>query len=142
MPSRIDVLAMSFIETIRRVKEHMTGRDALEGGCTLVQLGLLWRISQVGNPTMKDVASFMRAAPPSATGVINGMVKAKLLKRAVDKGDRRSVRLRITPHGTRVLNCGWKMMLARMRKLLGTLSREDQSRLSLILARLSVAFTE
>lgn len=142
MPSRTDLLAMSFLETIRRVKEHLNSKNRLGGECTLMQLGLLWHITQAGNPTMKDVAAFLRVSPPSATGVIDAMVKAKLLERAADKGDRRSVRLRVTPHGSRVLARGWKMMLSRMRKLLSTLSKEDQSRLALILARLSVAFTE
>ncbi len=142
MPSRTDLLAMSFLETIRRVKEHLNSKNRLGGECTLMQLGLLWHITNAGNPTMKDISAYLRVSPPSATGVIDSMVKAGLLDRTVDEGDRRSVRLRVTKRGSRVLTRGWKMMLSRMRKLLSTLSKEDQSRLAVILARLSVAFAE
>jgi DNA-binding MarR family transcriptional regulator len=133
---------MSFLDTIRRVKEHMNDKNRLGGDCTLMQLGVLWFIAKAGSPTMKDIAAHLRVAPPSATGVIDGMVKAKLIARLADEGDRRSVRLHVTPLGERVLDRGWKKMLLRMRKLLSTLSKEDQTRLALILSRLSTAFTE
>lgn len=140
MPSRTDLLAMSFLQTMRGIKDYMNDKNRLGGQVTMMQLGVLWFITQAGNPTMKDVAEHLRCSPPSATGVVDSLVKAKFLARAADKGDRRSVRLTVTPLGARVLTRGWKLMLARMGKLLGKLSKGDQESLALILARLSSAF--
>jgi DNA-binding MarR family transcriptional regulator len=54
-------------------------------------------------PTIGDVASYLMLRHHSAVGLVDRAVKAGLLERHEDPGDRRIVRLRLTLHAARTL---------------------------------------
>ena len=61
-------------------------------------LGSLWN-----NPTtLGDLAGFTLYQQPTLTKIIDRMVKAGLVERRGDRGDRRKVRVGLTPHGKAV----------------------------------------
>jgi DNA-binding MarR family transcriptional regulator len=46
---------------------------------------------------MKDLSSYLRIAPPSATSVIEAMLAKDLVKRETSSKDRRTIRVVLTP---------------------------------------------
>ena len=52
---------------------------------------------------MHEVAQFLRVSPPSATSLVNTLVKQGEVRRVEDKNDRRTVRLEVTARGHKTL---------------------------------------
>jgi DNA-binding MarR family transcriptional regulator len=75
---------------------------------------------------MKEVSSFLRITPPSATALINGLVAAKFLERRADPDDRRSVRLRLTPKGRTFIGRRLAEVEQQMEHILGRLTTREQ----------------
>ncbi len=105
-------------------------------GFSLLQLETLRYIAENENPTMKDVADYLAVTPPSATALIELLVKSGKIKRLSTKGDRRVVCLSLTIGGKKALAAGFKEKTARMRALLETLSADDRKNLARILKNL------
>ncbi|MFA5854215.1 MAG: MarR family transcriptional regulator [Patescibacteria group bacterium] len=93
---------------------------------TLPRLIVLGYVRERGEPTMKEVASFLRITPPSATALINGLVAAKFLERRADHNDRRSVRLRLTPKGKMFIGRRFAEVEEQMEHILGRLTPKEQ----------------
>lgn len=53
--------------------------------------------------SMKEVAGFLAITPPSATALVNHLVKVGYAQRIADKLDRRSVHLQLTTKGKEIL---------------------------------------
>ena len=93
---------------------------------TLPRLIVLGYVRERGEPTMKEVASFLKVAPPSATTLINGLVTAKLLERKPDPDDRRSIRLRLTTKGRAFIGRRLAEVDRQMEQILGRLTAKEQ----------------
>lgn len=123
-----DELVPLILGVIRSVNSHLNKKhrqDMIE--FSPLQLRVLGYIRERKKPLMKDVADFMAITPPSATALINGMVKNKLLVRRFDSKDRRAVYLQITPKGERLFKKGFKEMIRHMRGLYRCLSRDEKT---------------
>ena len=79
---------------------------ALTEGFSASQLhiGTLRYIAEKKKPLMHEVAQFLRVSPPSATSIVNTLVKQGEVRRVEDKNDRRTVRLEITARGQKTLD--------------------------------------
>jgi MarR family transcriptional regulator, temperature-dependent positive regulator of motility len=67
---------------------------------------------------------------------IQNLLRRRLIRRAADSNDRRRYVLRLTAEGRRIFNETLPPMLERERRMLATLSRDEQQTLSKLLARL------
>jgi DNA-binding MarR family transcriptional regulator len=85
-------------------------------------------------PTMRDVANFLKIAPPSATELVNGFVKDSVIKRVADPKDRRIVRLSLSKKGIQFLKTTHLQREKAFASLLAPLSSKDSKELSRILA--------
>lgn len=74
-----------------------------ERGLTMSQLRLMYLIKQNGEPSIGDMAAEMRVRPATLTGVVQRLIKHRLVQRHHDTQDLRVVRLRLTAEGKRVL---------------------------------------
>lgn len=81
------------------------------------------------DPLMKDIADFLSITPASATSLIDGMVRDKILIRLLDKKDRRIVRLKITKKGEDIFSDGHKFMGTQMRKVICCLNKSEVKQL-------------
>src|ERR1700761_2643559 len=72
-------------------------KETLVLQCSMSHLEILQYIKDHTNPTMKELASHLGITPPSVTTMIDAMVEHKLVKRENAIGDRRSVRVILTP---------------------------------------------
>lgn len=93
---------------------------------TLPRLLVLGYVRERGEPTMKELSSFLRIAPPSATALTDGLVAAGLLARRPDVSDRRSIRLRLTTKGRTFISRRFAEVDREMAKILGRLTTKEQ----------------
>ncbi len=93
-----------------------------EAELTTSQLRLLVAIRQEPGATLTQLATLLRVSPPTASGLVDRLVRQDYVRRDVDPNDRRFVCHFLTDRGVSIL---------------GELEREGRLLLEVILARLS-----
>jgi len=134
MNKRIDRIVSLIFATRRMMheqKEHHKGKN-----CSFLHLITLGYIDQ-RKPLMKDIADFLGVAPPSATSLVNTLIKSELVHRAADTTDRRNVQILITKKGEKFLDAHKKLMAEKMRANLSQLSTSEQEQLENILTKIN-----
>ena len=91
-------------------------------------------------PTMKEIASSLLIALPSATSAINRLAKDGYLKRISDENDRRIVRLEITSKGKEMYDECYKDVLQKMEKILAPLSEKEVTEYASILSKIIASY--
>lgn len=120
----------------RRTLGDLYRKETLALQCSLSHLEILQYISEHKNPTMKELAGHLRITPPSVTTLIDSMVQHKLVKRENVAGDRRSVRVVLTPQAKKLHVSLQKKKTALLTTLLKKLSVEQKQQLSEIIRAL------
>lgn len=97
------------------------------------QCEILAYVREHDSPSMQQLAKRFNITAPSATSLVEGLVRGKCLRRERDRTDRRSIRVVLTPAGKRTAT-----LLARRRKevigkMIAGLSPADRRELSRIL---------
>ena len=85
---------------------------------------------------MKELAGFLFITPPSVTSLINNLVKQGMIKRAIDKKDRRILRLTITEKGKIILKIADQFLMKNIGENFKVLSCAEQSRLISIIEKI------
>jgi DNA-binding MarR family transcriptional regulator len=96
---------LRFRTSLRRFL-HWSEEQAEKAGLTPAQHQLLLAIrghEGEAGPTIGEVAGYLLLRHHSAVGLVDRAAKAELVERLEDGGDRRVVRLRLTPLGARLL---------------------------------------
>jgi DNA-binding MarR family transcriptional regulator len=98
-----------------------------EKGLTTEQYAVLVTIKYLGDPVrVTDVAQWIGRRTNSVSMMVDRMIEAGLLRRAREKGNRRTVRLTMTSKGEEALKpatlAGWEFI----QKILSPLSYEDK----------------
>ena len=104
---------------------------------SMLKLKTLDYIAEQHNPLMKDVAAHLCITPPSATSLVDGLVKSKLLARHLDTTDRRLIRLLLTPQGRTALDRGHTELARRMEQPLKALNAKEQEALITIIKKIT-----
>lgn len=131
--SRISQI-INLIFTVRRI---MHGQINEKKKCAVPFLHLIaLRYVFEEKPSMKDVADFLSITPPSATSLIDTLIKLGLVERKEDENDRRVVKIVITQKGEDYFKKGAHSMAKEMRKALEKLTKEEQKDLAVILQKL------
>lgn len=130
----MDEIISLFFAIGRQMRE---GAQASASGvsCSLLHFHTLHYIKEHEKPLMHDVARHLLVTPPAATLLIEGLVKQKLIKRIVDKRDRRAVRLALTPQGKALLAHGIRAKTARFKKIFSVLSARERAGLVRVLKK-------
>ena len=74
---------------------------------TLTQLRLLLVLKSKGSSRMSDIAAVLGVALPTATGIVDNLVRKELAVREADPQDRRLVICRLSAQGQEVINRLW-----------------------------------
>ena len=93
-------------------------------------------IATAKNPTMQDVAAYLRVRAPSATSLISNLAKSGFVSRQGEKGDRRVVRILLTKAGEKVLRDYAKTSATTMRKVFSKLDTKEVEQLTATVRRL------
>lgn len=131
-----DKIISAFFNAFRLFKQKLDLNNPLYH-LPMAQMETLRLIGEEESVPMKQVADFLAITPPSATVLINNLVKLGFVQRNSDKLDRRAVHLSLTKKGKVVLQEGIKQRCKRLMILLKNLSKTEQTQLLTILTKMS-----
>ncbi len=97
----------------------------LSSDLTVAQLRILLVLQSRGPTRMSDIASTLSVTLPSATGIVDNLVKKELVERETDPTDRRLVICKMSPAGQESINRLWSSGQFQMERLLDGLSLEQ-----------------
>jgi len=101
-----------------------------EYGLTTEQFAVLVSIEYLGEPArITDIARWLERSTNSISMIVDRMVKAGLLRRVRDKGDRRTVNTFITSKGNNALKPAARASWEVIQKIMSSLSYEDKGAL-------------
>jgi len=86
---------------------------------------------------MKDLAGQLYISPPSATSLVDELVKKRLAARSYDKKDRRLILISLTPKGKKGLEKSLKGKMEWIQNKIKLLTSKEQQNLLRILEKLA-----
>ena len=137
----IEQIISLFFTTSRLIYKQSKGKDRPDF-FSFLQLETLGYVKDNKKPLMKEVAGFLSITPPSATPLINRLVRLGMLERCFDKNDRRAIRLSITPKGQKMLKKEIEKISIQMQKTLVRLNHKEQKNLAEILQKVQRAYSD
>lgn len=123
-PQTVSALFNAFI----LLKNRLNFKNVLSQ-LPLAHMETMRLISQKKQILMKEVASFLEITPPSATVMINHLVKLGYIHRHSDMHDRRTIHLSLTKKGLAVMQKSIQERYKDLKKLISNLSTEEQIQL-------------
>jgi DNA-binding MarR family transcriptional regulator len=116
-----------------RSKVRSAGKS---GHNSWMRLETLRYIGEHRESTMRDIATYLRITAPSATSLIAGLARRKLIARERDKKDKRITRLRLSREGRAMLSAYEKGSSTLMKEVFSKLDAADIRELVRILKAL------
>jgi DNA-binding MarR family transcriptional regulator len=97
----------------------------LTSDMSVAQLRVLLLLHSEGPSRMGSIAAMLDIALPTATGIMDNLLKKKLVVRRTDPEDRRVVICALSARGQSVIDRMWKLGQFQMEKLLHGLSHDE-----------------
>lgn len=114
---RLHAAAIRLLRRVRR-EDHALGLNPARASALSVLV--------FGGPkTMGELAAAEAVTPATMSRIVGALVELGLVRRAVDRADRRVVRVRATAAGVRLLEAGRRRRIEAVTKLMAGLSAED-----------------
>ena len=126
----IDRIIESTYEFGRIMRQHMLCNPKTGEATNPLQLHALFLISEQEGMTMKELANLLHVSSPSATSLVNRLVKVQWVGRMHDDRNRKLVRLWLTPLGKRVLKEKHDQRRAAFRGIFSLLTSSEQLQLA------------
>lgn len=123
-------------ETLIAFRHKMTTlllNEAKDSKLSLSHFEILMHLAHKGEVTMKDIATWLNITPPSASTLIDVLVKKNLVTRVQSDNDRRTVHVTIKKEAYKLINEIHKKKMSIFKKILTKLSEEDKKDLVRIL---------
>lgn len=121
-----DELAARLRVAVTRLNRRL--RQETLTGVSPSQEAALATISRLGSPTLGELAQAEQVQPPTMTRVVATMEAAALVIREGDAGDRRVIRVRLTPEGRATLDRIRSLKNAYLAHQIGRLTAPERSR--------------
>jgi DNA-binding MarR family transcriptional regulator len=126
----------SLFFTTRQIIKAQLPKSGNSDPNTWLRFETLRFIGESGNPTMQDVAQYLRVKAPSATSLIAHLAKTGLIERKGEKGDKRIVRISLTARGKREVKNYTARCQSAMSKAFSKLDERELNGLVAILRHL------
>jgi len=97
----------------------------LSSDLTVAQLRVLLVLYTAGPSRMSSIASYLGIALSTATGIVENLVKKKLVRRGVASADRRLVICQLSVQGQELVNRLWRLSQFQIEKLLDGLTLDQ-----------------
>lgn len=133
----IDRVIESTYEFGRYMRQQMLTDTQAGHMINFLQLHALFIISESEGMTMKELAKALHVSSPSATSLVNRLVRTQWVGRMHDDRNRKLVRLWLTPLGKRILREKHDTRREALRHIFGLLSRSEQLQLARLHEKLS-----
>jgi DNA-binding MarR family transcriptional regulator len=98
---------LQMVEEIYKLIGPAVPEEWLSSELTVTQLRLLLMLHSFGPLRMSDIASKLLVSLPTATIIVNNLVRKDLVHREADPHDRRVVLCRLSPSGLALINKLW-----------------------------------
>lgn len=121
-----------FFNMGRNMRHHSPKHDPM----SLLKFETLRYVAEAKRIQMKEIANLLSITAPSATSLINGLVKTGALKRVHNDNDRRSVYLEITAEGKKFVEQGRKQLFTSVACCLNSLTSKEKESLITILEKI------
>ncbi|HEV7701994.1 MAG TPA: MarR family transcriptional regulator [Candidatus Paceibacterota bacterium] len=108
-------------------------KEGFKDDLTFSQVEVLRFVGQSGKKTMKNIADYLKVAPPSATEIISEMEKKNLVRRTSNKNDRRIVFITLSPRAKKLFSSLSKRKDAIFKKMTSKLLPRDRKTLERII---------
>lgn len=128
---------VSLIFTVRRAVLEQQRQGSATDPSSIIRAETLRHIAERPHIPMGEIAEHLCITPPSATALINSLVRSGHLTRVRDRNDRRLVRLAITPRGREAIRRTFNRVAAQMRGAFARLTERERRDLIRILEKLS-----
>lgn len=125
MPNAESKQVTDLLITLNRMLHEQIKRRVSKQPLSSVQVHALALIER-NKPLMRDLAQDLTITPPSATTLVNGLVRSKLVLRLPDPKDHRALHLKLTPHGTRVLKQRLEAVAEGMQNVMNSLKPHER----------------
>jgi MarR family transcriptional regulator, organic hydroperoxide resistance regulator len=130
-----------FFGAVRRARGR-AARERTPGALTLAQFQLLTAFEEEREMTVSELALAGGVAPPTATRTLTTLERDGIVERRASEIDRRSVLIRLTPEGRRLLRAKRKLVAAKQQTIFQTLSATERRQAESILRRLAAAMED
>lgn len=110
-------------------------RLARKDSCSFLGFQTLRYIKAKKDSSMRDVAAHFMITPPAATLLVEGLVEERLIARAVDTKDRRTIRLRVTAKGNALLEKNARHASRALARLFSGLTPGEQAAFASLLKK-------
>lgn len=132
-----DKIMLITYKIFRSVRKHSS--EATEANePSMLQLQAMLAVS-LNKTTMSEIAQELHIALPTATVLIERLVKAEYVVRGFDENDRRIIKISLTSLGREILQKTMKQKLERTKYILDLIPKDDKKTLLRILQNLQTA---
>jgi DNA-binding MarR family transcriptional regulator len=121
-----------FSQTTLLIKSRMRGLLPL----SVTQCQALGFIGREKSPTMLELAHYFQVTAPSATSLVDDLVKTGLIVRISDASDRRKVQLSLSPKGKKMYKTLTQKYAAILNEIVKVLNASDRKNLNRILEKI------
>lgn len=130
---KVDIQQLEHLSTVfNEVMTHIflsPGSNPSFNELTGAQKKILFFLSIEGPQKMSDIARQVSVTMSGATGIVDRLVKAGLVRRANDPSDRRVILIELTPAGRRIVQEIQKVHERRLEEVLENLDPEQRREL-------------
>lgn len=129
-----DQIMLLTYKIFRSVRKHASSESEANEP-SMLQLQAMLAIS-INKTTMSEIAQELHIALPTATVLIDRLVKADYAERGFDENDRRVIKISLTSLGKQILQKTMKQKLMRTKYILDLIPTNDKKTLLRILQNL------
>jgi len=137
-PKKIEYLISLFFNTGRLIKEQSCHNEDIDP-ISMLKIEAI-RLIEKEKPTMKRIAEYLHIKAPSATSLINGLVKMEYVKRVADPNDRRVVQMIVTDKGKNFFKKGVEQMNEKLKEVLLKLKQDQLDNFIQIMEEIKKAY--
>lgn len=105
-------------------------------GPSFLQLATLHFVIEQQKPSLREVAAYLKIKPPTASVLVEELVKGGLVTRAPDPDDARSVQLAVTRKGRALYRSQFRQRMLAMDTMLERLTPKELNHLSRMLNKI------
>ena len=127
----LDLFGDKFMELLPKLMHEFNSYESpyiTSGEITPLQLTVLNCLSTRGDCEMCKIAQALNVSFPTATGMMDRLVKSGFVKREHGQDDRRKVFVVITPKGRRITQDIFKRKRQALLKMFSCISSQERSR--------------
>ncbi|MFH1074369.1 MAG: MarR family transcriptional regulator [Candidatus Firestonebacteria bacterium] len=130
---RVEIIRRKFMRIMPRMNSSIImpkeGKESCSANLTISELKTLFLFKEQPTYKMSKIAEFVGMPMPTATHVVDRMVRDGLLKRSLDDKDRRVVNIDLTEKGRKKIENSDNHHRESMKRFLNILEPKDREKL-------------